>query len=385
MNNKLIHTSFNPLYLLILGVTVLFSSCKFDSPEPLSPHDYGPGGKPDYSGRITAGEWNDLDNWEFWNSLMNSSEYSSQPSYWNFYTNNRISVLVQNNGTPVVNAKVEILRNGTAIWSTITDNLGKAELWIGAFQNESPSDLNDFSLRVNNDIQNQDLLLYQDGVNTINLTNAIINPNRVELSFIVDATGSMSDELDFLKDDLKSVINTVETENNNIDIYTSTVFYRDQEEQYVTLKSDFTADINSTISFIQGQNAFGGGDYPEAVHTALDVAINDLQWSQVAKTRIAFLLLDAPPHYKPEVLNSIHETIKSAAEKGIKVIPITASGIDKETEFLMRFMAISTNGTYVFITNDSGVGNDHIDPTVGEYQVDLLNNLLIKLIKKYSN
>ncbi|MDD4641760.1 MAG: hypothetical protein PHF92_10450, partial [Bacteroidales bacterium] len=70
---------------------------------------------------------------------------------------------------------------------------------------------------------------------------------------------------------------------------------------------------------------------------------------------------------------------------GIKIIPITASGIDKETEFLMRLMAMATNGSYVFITNDSGVGNEHIQASVGEYQVELLNKLMVRLIKKYSD
>ena len=50
----------------------------------------------------------------------------------------------------------------------------------------------------------------------------------------------------------------------------------------------------------------------------------------------------------------------------------------------MRFMAISTNGTYVFITSDSGIGNPHLEPTVGEYEVEFLNDLLVRLINKYS-
>ena len=68
--------------------------------------------------------------------------------------------------------------------------------------------------------------------------------------------------------------------------------------------------------------------------------------------------------------------------KGIKIIPITASGIDKEKEFLMRYMAIATNGAYVFSTNDSGVGNDHLVASVGKYQVESLNNLMEGLINE---
>ena len=47
-------------------------------------------------------------------------------------------------------------------------------------------------------------------------------------------------------------------------------------------------------------------------------------------------------------------------------------------------MAIYTDGTYTFITNHSGVGNDHIIPTVGEYQVEQLNNLIVRLIEQYT-
>ncbi|HEY0108510.1 MAG TPA: hypothetical protein VGB67_02715, partial [Fibrella sp.] len=59
-------------------------------------------------------------------------------------------------------------------------------------------------------------------------------------------------------------------------------------------------------------------------------------------------------------------------------------GIDKETEFLMRMLAIGTQGTYVFITNDSGIGNTHLIPSVGDYQVEYLNELMLRLIVKYA-
>ncbi|PKD20726.1 hypothetical protein APR41_13730 [Salegentibacter salinarum] len=101
-------------------------------------------------------------------------------------------------------------------------------------------------------------------------------------------------------------------------------------------------------------------------------------------TRLAFLILDAPPHHNQQVISDIQNSVKKSAEKGIKFIPVTASGIDKETEFLMRYFSMATNSTYVFITNHSGIGNDHIEPSIGEYKVELLNELLIRLITEYS-
>jgi hypothetical protein len=283
-----------------------------------------------------------------------------------------------------VNAKIEILKEGSLVGLTRTDNMGRANLWLGLHQKEVVASLSGYSLKINGTAQEVDLKLFAQGVNELSVNTGNGNLTRVELAFIVDATGSMGDELEFLKADLKSVIETAENENAQIDILTGTVFYRDEGDEYVVKHSGFTADIDNTLGFIGDQVASGGGDYPEAVHTALKTAMNELQWSDNARTRIAFLILDAPPHYQTAIVNDIHESIKLAAEMGIKLIPVTASGIDKETEFLMRFMAMVTNGTYVFITNDSGVGNDHLEASVGDYEVELLNDLMVRLIKIYA-
>jgi hypothetical protein len=37
----------------------------------------------------------------------------------------------------------------------------------------------------------------------------------------------------------------------------------------------------------------------------------------------------------------------------------------------------------VFITNDSGIGNEHIDASVGDHEVEKLADLMIRLIQKY--
>ncbi len=389
--------------LTILGLLSIFGSCNKDdseaggdlmskdeySSEPGSNNgsqgQYGPNnGDQGQYGLITAGEWNDLSNWDFWGNLLNEQEYSSMPEYWGFHTKKRMSVAVRDNGIPQVNAKVELLRNETVIWTARTDNFGYAELWVGLFQEDKSIDLSTLSLKVNDELQDQEPVLIEDGINEIEINSNIGDIKKVELSFIVDATGSMGDEIDFLKADLKSVIDSVKRDDSNLDIYTSTVFYRDEGDDYVTRKSEFTSDLNNTIDFINRQDANGGDDFPEAVHTALNTGINELQWSNTARTRIAFLLLDAPPHYTAKIVENIHGSIKDAARKGIKIIPVTASGIDRETEFLMRFMAISTNATYVFITNDSGIGGGHLKPSVGQYEVEHLNDLMVRLIKKYS-
>ena len=96
------------------------------------------------------------------------------------------------------------------------------------------------------------------------------------------------------------------------------------------------------------------------------------------------MLLDAPAHHNTDVINSLHSSIANYAKNGILLIPIAASGADKNTEFMLRFFAISTGGTYVFITDNSGVGGQHTEPSVGKFQVEKLNELIVRLIKFYT-
>ena len=343
----------------------------------------GQGGIQPQGGLVTAGEWNDLDNWDFYQKTLMKEPFKGFPDDWQMYTNHRIAVAITAKNKPAANATVTLFRNDTPIWTAKTDNLGRAELWVGAFQKEK--ELNTALLRLKvNEQWVSTATISETQVNRIALDEALPSPtNQVQIAFMVDATGSMGDELEFLKMDLKKVINEVQKTNTQLKISTATVFYRDEGDEYVVKHSPFTEDINQTTEFISQQRADGGGDFPEAVDKAL-VQLNQLQWQPEARTRIAFLVLDAPPHNKPAVISSIQYSVKTAAASGIKLIPVVASGIDKTTEFLMRFIAMYTNGTYVFITDHSGIGNKHLEPSVGEYQVEKLSDLMVRLIKKYS-
>ncbi len=335
-------------------------------------------------GVITAGEWCDLAHWDFWNSLLENTEYAQMPLVWSFKTSGRISVNIKNQNTEnQIDVAVQLLGAGDVVlWESKTDNFGNAELWANQNSSSDPA-LSDLKLKVNGTVFS-DLKEYSQGVNNLTINNLYQQPeNSIDIAFVVDATGSMGDELDYLKTELLDIITTVKGQNPTAVINLGSVFYRDKGDDYVTVKSDFSQNITQTTNFIKQQSADGGGDFPEAVHTALDVAVNSMQWSATATSRVIFLVLDAPPHNDAQVIDNLHTIINSASKKGIKIVPVTASGIDKETEFLMRYISIVTNGTYVFITNHSGIGDEHLEPTVSEYEVEYLNNLIIRLITKY--
>ncbi|MFH6936417.1 VWA domain-containing protein [Flavobacterium sp. FlaQc-30] len=336
------------------------------------------------AGQITAGEWNDLNNWSFWESISENSEFSEMRNYWNYNLRDRISVNIKSGSENVVDVPVSLLNSENEIvWTSRTNNKGNAELWP-LLKNSKKADLKNLKVRVGNETFDNIQKYSKLKNNNLSLKNynKRDSEKKIDIAFMVDATGSMGDELDYLKEELLDVISKVKQQNQNAKINMGAVFYRDKGEEYVTKVSDFSSNIDTTISFIKDQSAAAGGDFPEAVETALDKSINSLQWSENATSRILFLVLDAPPHYDEQIVFQIHTLIETASKKGIKIIPITASGIDKETEFLMRYMAIATNGTYVFITNDSGIGNDHLVASVGDYQVEYLNKLMERLINE---
>ena len=337
-----------------------------------------------HPGVITAGEWNDIDNWNFWLGLMDSAQWNAKQDYWKFFPKNIYSVqLTGINGSKITDAQITIKdAGGNALWTAKTDNAGKSVLFPSLFSNAGGGAYT-ASAVINGSTIDLGTFPSSHRIEKQLDLNASISKN-IDIMYVVDATGSMGDELSYLKNELNNVLTRAKNDLTGMNLCTGVVVYRDQGDDYLTKVSPFTTDVNALINFVKAQDAGGGGDFPEAVHAALQAALEQQNWSTTATSRLLFLVLDAPPHHEDAVIQSIQASIKKAAEKGIKIIPVTASGIDKDTEFMMRFMSISTNGTYVFITNDSGIGNTHLIPTVGKYQVEYLNDLMLRLIKKYA-
>ncbi len=337
------------------------------------------------AGQITAAEWNDLVNWDFWLNLGQNEEFNQAKESWKFFPQNRYSFFVKDqNNNPLTDCAVWLRnKNGDEIWKARTDNEGKAELWLNlnGHTDEEPQAAVSYGSQqivVVNPIE------AAQGINEVTLHTESVFENKADVLFVVDATGSMGDEIEYLKSELMDVTRRVKEVNSVIALRTGAVFYRDEGDEYITRVSPLSSSISGTMQFIKDQHAGGGGDYEEAVHTALRTAVTQLNWSEHARARLLFLVLDAPAHQTDAIVNDLNAIIKMAAEKGIKIIPVSASGVNKNAEFLFRFFAVATNGTYVFITNNSGIGGDHIEATVGEYEVELLNDLIVRVINQYT-
>ena len=336
------------------------------------------------SNLLSAGEWNDVNHWDFWKDLMRNQEWSAKQAHWQFYTTNRIGVSLKNKQQkPLIGYTVNILRKNTPVWQAQSNFEGKAELWPSLYNNEKEQ----FTISVNE--PNGKLLYQKDFAADVIHVDIVLNRpaeriKNLDVLFMVDATGSMGDEIAYLKSELEDIIGGL---NRGIQLNTRTslVFYRDHGDEYVVRDFGFSSNLTAVKANLSKQFAGGGGDFEEAVEEAMESAIYQQQWTtQGPSAKLMFMILDAPPHHDQKRVSSLQRSVKEAAAKGITLIPVVASGIDKNTEFLMRFMAMSTNGTYVFLTDDSGIGNSHLKPTTGSFQVEQLNGLMNRLIRKYA-
>ncbi|MCH9034141.1 MAG: VWA domain-containing protein [Planctomycetes bacterium] len=202
-------------------------------------------------------------------------------------------------------------------------------------------------------------------------------PTQLDLAFVVDTTGSMSDELEYLKVEMDNIVATVVEEFPHVDQHYALVVYRDEGDEYITRTFDFTSSLDEFRIDLSNQHARGGGDYPEAMHSALDEALG-LSWREADTTRVLFLIADAPPHeiYAEQTLDAV----VGLRRAGVAIYPIAASGVAEEAEFVMRTAALITLSEYCFITDDSGVGNPHAEPNIACYVVERLDQLMIRMI-----
>ena len=323
------------------------------------------------AGMLTAGEVNDFAKWALWSAYLDSA--ISYQQTWGLTPKVRYTVQVTNkNGYPFASRAVSLLdEKGNTVFQAVTDNTGKAELWGEGTQ-----------IRVEDQVIAAKS--WNEGINALILDEPCEASEAVDVLFVFDATGSMGDELHYLQAEMKDVIARAANATGGLNIRTGAVVYRDHGDEYLTRISRLTTDIATTQTFIDKQSANGGGDYPEAIPEALMAALNSAGWDAEARARIAFLVLDAPCHQDSATLALLQEQILNAAALGVRLVPVVCSGLDESGEYLLRSMALMTNGTSFFLTDDSGIGHTHLKPTTDTLKVEHLNDMLVRTIVEFS-
>lgn len=207
---------------------------------------------------------------------------------------------------------------------------------------------------------------------------------NLEVAFIIDATGSMGGEISQLKDTVTNIAERVGQD--GVRLRLGAVAYRDRGDEYTTQTFNFTEDVAAFQEVINGLEANGGGDYPEALNEALEETQRRLSWTQEESLRLTFLITDAPAHYYDKQTFTYAQGVLDAQQMGMKIFPIASGGSDGVAEVQLRQIAQHTLAQFIFITegNGSSQGSEgseyHVDPA--QFDVERLDDLVVRLINE---
>ena len=201
---------------------------------------------------------------------------------------------------------------------------------------------------------------------------------RVEVGFVLDTTGSMANLIDGAKKKIWAIANAIVDKNPDADIYMGLVGYRDLGDEYVTRHFPLSTDIQNIYAELLRFEANGGGDTPESVNEALDVAVAKLGWTDSGQgkskvSRILFLVGDAPPHMDYEQDRKYPDVIREAVSKGIIVNTVQAGNMASTTK-IWKEMAKLGGGEYHAIPQDGGrviIIETPFDERIRIIQIDL--------------
>lgn len=200
----------------------------------------------------------------------------------------------------------------------------------------------------------------------------------LDLSLVIDTTGSMGDELRYLQTEFLALSAAIQEKYPAAEQRWSLVVYRDDGDDYVARAFNFSADPELFRQQLDQQSPGGGGDFPEAPEAAFE-QMNQLAWRGDESTaKLAFWVADAPHH--AERASALQSAIETAQQQGVHIYPVASSGVDELTELTMRSAAQLTGGRYLFLTDDSGVGGEHKEPSIPCYFVTQLDSAILRMV-----
>ena len=338
----------------------------------------------DQNSSLTAGEVDDNAKWDDY--LLYLREYQGA-AVIPVDVSERHQIVVQDSqGNPVLGALITIQANGQEVQTLRTHSDGRANFY--------PRTLNltaeqyDVIVTVGGQAQNFTIPAggsQREWVITHPAADQLPVRARLDVLFLIDATGSMSDEINQLKENIRTISAQIDAMPSQPDVRFGMVAYRDHGDEFVTQVTDFTPDVTEFAADLTNLFAAGGGDYPEDLNEGLTQAIHTAEWRVEDTVSLIFLVADAPPHLDYGQQNDYAAEMALAAERGIKIYPIASSGLDSQGEYIFRQLAQFTGGRFIFLTyGASGPGSTGTETTfdVSGYTVSSLDALVVRIVEE---
>jgi heat shock protein 5 len=171
-------------------------------------------------------------------------------------------------------------------------------------------------------------------------------PARADIVFVLDATGSMTDEITDVKTSLVAIGNRLANRKPQPDVRFGAVFYRDVTDMEITRVIPLSHDLQAVKEAIMDVRADGGGDWPEHVGIGLHKAL-EMDWSHSKDggVRLIYLVGDAPPQKDYGDGYDVESALELAKKQSTKIHVIGCSGLGSG-DVAMRHIATATEGTY---------------------------------------
>jgi hypothetical protein len=338
----------------------------------------------DQNSRLTAGEVDDNVAWDDY--LLYLRDYEGA-AVIEVDVSERHQIWVRDNReNPLLGAQVDLLANGQTVTTLRTHSDGRVYFFPRAYNIEAEE--------------------YTVNVQFNGVTESIVIPAgslqrewfvahsggdqatftaKLDLLFLLDATGSMADEINQLKDNIQAISAQIDALPAQPDVRFGLVIYRDRGDAYVTQTFDFTPDVAEFTEILAQVEADGGGDYPEDLNEALSQAIHNVGWRVDGTVSLIFLVADAPPHLDYEQENHYAFEMLGTAQRGIKIYPIASSGLDGQGEYVFRQLAQFTGGRFIFLTYGAegpGSTGTETDLNVSDYTVSSLDQLVVRIVQE---
>jgi len=208
----------------------------------------------------------------------------------------------------------------------------------------------------------------------------------LDLLFILDTTGSMGEEIQRLKTTIELIKLNLASLSSKPRVRFGLVLYKDRGDEYVTEAVPFTENLQEFQSALDAVEASGGGDTPEDLQSALELAMK-LSWSRRG-VRLGFIITDAPPHLDYGQRYTYAQAVKEAKEKGIKIFSVGTGGLDLQGEVVLRQIAQYTSAKYIFLSygeageSEGGAPGSVSHHTGANYQTDKLEAIIIRFAKE---
>ena len=341
--------------------------------------DGGSGGQGG-AGILTAGAWDDNDNFDFYLGYLAASEADSAMVAAGLPAvprADRMSIaIVDGDGVPYGGADVTITDGNGVSFRTISGADGRVLFfpsWYGATG----------ALTVTATaagVTATATATSGDASATVQLAGVhAAAPGAIDVALVIDTTGSMGDELSYVTAELEAITSAVQSTFPGVDQRWALVVYRDegQGDEYDVRSFPFTNDAAAMRQTLSEQSAGGGGDYPEIPDRGLATAAQ-LSWRGGNVARLAFLIADAPCH--PGRQQKFLDAVAQLRGLGVHIYGVGASGVDEVAEYQFRGASELSGGRYLFLTDDSGVGGPHKEPTLPCYLVTKLNQQIVRMI-----